>query len=142
MALYEANFIKFAQLAGEPSLILNDMLSVPPKDFPLHLTVGESSKYTRALRLTYYLAHNGSPRADPDLRLRLYLDARMLEVMGWATHHQHGVLLQLRAQYSRELDRRWARNMMLSKWLDYLLEQGHRFGTIVCRREAETVDPL
>ncbi len=141
MALYEANFIKFAQLAGEPSIILGDKLSVPPTDFPLYLTLGESSKYTRALRLTYYLPHEDSARADPDLSLRLYLDARMLEVMGWARHHQHGMLAQLRAHYGRELDRRWARNMMLSKWLDYLLDQGHRFKPAAALREAETAEP-
>src|SRR5690606_33119920 len=26
-----------------------------------------------------------------------------------------------------ELDQRWARNMMLNKWLEYCLERGHRF---------------
>ena len=65
--------------------------------------------------------------ADPDLGLRLYLDAHLVEVTGWASHHRHNALLQLRQRYGRELDRRWSRNMMLSKWLDFLQDAGHRF---------------
>ena len=29
--------------------------------------------------------------------------------------------------HCRELDWRWRNNMMLNKWLDYLLEMGHGF---------------
>ena len=34
----------------------------------------------------------------------------------------------------RELDQRWARNMMLNKWLEYCVERGHRFSSRTERR--------
>ena len=34
-----------------------------------------------------------------------------------------------RASPERELDQRWARNMMLNKWLEYCVERGHRFSS-------------
>lgn len=33
----------------------------------------------------------------------------------------------LRSRMERELDQRWARNVMLNKWLEYCVERGHRF---------------
>jgi len=33
----------------------------------------------------------------------------------------------LRAVLRRELDERWARNVLLNKWLEYCAERGHRF---------------
>ena len=65
--------------------------------------------------------------ADPDLHLRVYLDARMVEVLGWISAPRHETLRQLMSDSSRELDRRWSKNIMLGKWLDYLQDMGHRF---------------
>jgi uncharacterized protein len=39
----------------------------------------------------------------------------------------HPTLRALRRSAERELDQRWALNMMLNKWLDYCMERGHRF---------------
>jgi len=36
-------------------------------------------------------------------------------------------LRALRSRLERELDQRWARNVMLNKWLEYCVERGHRF---------------
>ena len=52
----------------------------------------------------------------PDLRLRLYHDARLLEARGAG-----GIAPE------RELDRCWNRNMMVNKWLEYCAERGHAF---------------
>ncbi|UCG73505.1 MAG: DUF1249 domain-containing protein [Chromatiales bacterium] len=129
MALYESNYIKLVQLLGESRKGDVEAVSRAPGDLPLYLSqeAQDAKRYTQDLRLTYLFRNAGPDVADPDLQLRLYLDARMAEVRGWADHHRHGVLLHLRRCYGRELDRRWARNMMLSKWLDYLLERGHSF---------------
>jgi uncharacterized protein YqiB (DUF1249 family) len=57
--------------------------------------------------------------------VRVFLDARLAEVVGWADAYRHPHLVELYARYTSELDRRWARNIVLSKWLDYLLDMGH-----------------
>ena len=129
MALYESNYIKLVRLLGDLRPGDIGAVSRSPGDLPLYLTqhAVDSTRYTQDLRLTYLFQHAGSAQADPDLCLRLYLDARMAEVRSWAAHHHHGVLIHLRRHYGREIDRRWARNMMLSKWLDYLTDRGHTF---------------
>jgi len=65
--------------------------------------------------------------AVPDMTLRLYHDARLLEAQAWATSHRHDGLRRWRMQVERELDQRWARNVMLNKWLDYCVDCGHHF---------------
>ena len=96
---------------------------------PIQWAAGHCGKcgapYTVDLRLTYVFAMPGGVEADPDLTLRAYLDARLVEVVGWASGHRHDLLSRLAADCRRELDRRWARNIMLSKWLDYLQDRGH-----------------
>ena len=132
MALYESNYIKLLQLLGEWRAGDIQAVSNAEDDLPLYLRqrADDSNRYTQDLRLTYVFRDAGPPQEDPDLCVRLYLDARMAEVRSWSASHRHGVLLHLRDRYGRELDRRWSRNMMLSKWLDYLLERGHSFRVI------------
>lgn len=133
MALYEGNFIKLVQLA--PGLVPSARTGLPQlpqvsgtaDDLDLHLCVDAVTRYTVDLRLTYLFAEEDGNAADPDLHMRLYLDARMVEVISWSVSHRHEVLRQLALSTSRELDRRWSRNIMLGKWLDYLSDRGHGF---------------
>ncbi len=147
MALYEGNFIKLTSLAPEllavaragavppalpaakpaPKSATKAAVSRTARDLDLHLCVDAVTRYTVDLRLTYFFDEAAGPEADPDLHLRLYVDARMVEVISWAVSHRHDVLRQLALKTARELDRRWSRNIMLGKWLDYLADRGHAF---------------
>jgi uncharacterized protein YqiB (DUF1249 family) len=51
----------------------------------------------------------------PDLLLRAYHDARLVEALPGTGGRE------------RELLQCWSRNMMLNKWLEYCAERGHRF---------------
>lgn len=127
MALYEGNYIKLIALAPvlrrPESTALR--LSQTDRDLDLHLCVDAVTRYTIDLRLTYHFDDAAGSSADPDLHLRMYADARMVEVISWAVSHRHEVLRQLALGGARELDRRWSRNIMLGKWLDYLGDMGH-----------------
>jgi uncharacterized protein YqiB (DUF1249 family) len=135
MTLYEANNIKLTQLI--PKLCDRDGVAVSHDNAPdnsddnsdcdLHLIIEHQTKYTCELRLTYLFEDEAKLIADPDLIARVYYDARMVEVRSWIDHHRHAVLRKLSQEYRRELDQRWVRNIMLSKWLDYLQERGHFF---------------
>ena len=133
MALYEGNFIKLRALV--PGLVPHASIPRLPaarvsrssRDFDLHLSLDGATRYTLDLRLSYLFPEAGGRVADPDLRLRAYLDARMVEVLGWSVSHRHAVLRDLARVAERTLDRRWAENMMLAKWLEYLADRGHVF---------------
>ncbi len=127
ISLYEGNFLKLASLLGDPARSNCQLVSRSRRDCDLHLSVEEGSRYTRLLRLTYLFDEPHGRVADPDLTVRLYLDARVAEVMAWAELHRHPALLDIAHRYAREINRRWARNMVLSKWLDFLLDNGHSY---------------
>ena len=132
MTLYESNFLKLQKLVGERLTGLDDGVSRVAGDCDLHLSVVTTDRYTTSFRLTYWFeelggATNAEQVADPDLTLKAYRDARLVEAVSLAAHHRHHKLRELALSHADELDRRWQRNMMLNKWLDYLLEMGHRF---------------
>ncbi|MEL7185411.1 MAG: DUF1249 domain-containing protein, partial [Pseudomonadota bacterium] len=57
-----------------------------------------------------------------------YLDGQQAEVMAigqFGDDPRHSALRDIVSKQRGELDRRWRRNIILNKWLDYLSEQGH-----------------
>jgi uncharacterized protein YqiB (DUF1249 family) len=115
MSLYESNYLRFRHLVSNSVPTEGRRVSIVAGQCDLVLTVGERGPYTTTFNLTYWLDDDVDP-AVPDMTLRLYHDARLLEAQAWAT-----------SQVERELDQRWARNVMLNKWLDYCVDCGHRF---------------
>ena len=135
MSLYESNYIRLQALCGPPSALAGELLSRVPGDCDLLLNVVEQTPYTTSLSLTYLLAGQallggsaGALQRFPDVRIRVYADARLAEAQHWAPRPGHPALRALRRGAERELDQRWGLNMMLNKWLEYCLERGHRFG--------------
>lgn len=133
ISLYEGNYVKLSALIGDVSGRVGQFISRSERDFNLHLCVEDGSRYTKLLRLTYLFDEPRGPVADPDLAVRVYMDARVAEVVAWAEFHRHERLAALMRKYERELDRRWACNMVLSKWLDYLLDNGHSYAVTAAR---------
>lgn len=128
MALYEANFIRLSSIIRDLQALDGERVSRTLHDLDLHLSVVCVARFTLDLRLTYLFDGPAGGEAEPDLQLRLYLDARMVEVTGRPAMSRHPFLASMAQRWRRPLDRRWAENLMLGKWLDYLAEKGHAFG--------------
>jgi uncharacterized protein YqiB (DUF1249 family) len=136
MGLYESNFIRLGWLAGTLKALCGCYTSTVRGDCDLVLTVLERSPYTSTVNLTYLIPGSDGPRPYPDMRVRIYHDAHLVEAQQWNGGHScaagappHPLLRALRSHAERELDQRWARNMMLNKWLEYCVERGHRFSS-------------
>ena len=128
MSLYESNYLRLAELAGDLATLSDVRVSRVPEDCDLRLTVSERSPYTTSFDLTYLFDPEGLA-TYPDMRIRVYHDARLVEAQEWASQHEHEGLRRLRGMAERELDQRWARNTMLNKWLEYCIDRGHGFRT-------------
>jgi len=129
MGLYESNYIRLGWLAGHLEALDGTHRSVVAGDCDLLLMLTDRSPYTSTVNLTYLLPGADGEVAVPDLRVRVYHDARLAEAQEWAGTHTQPVLKALRSHAERELDQRWARNVMLNKWLEYCVERGHRFSS-------------
>ena len=129
MGLYESNYIRLGWLAGEPMSLEGEHRSIVAGDCDLLLTLTDRSPYTTTVNLTYLLPGAAGMTQFPDMRVRVYHDAHLAEALEWAGSHTQPVLRALRSHAERELDQRWARNVMLNKWLEYCVERGHRFSS-------------
>jgi uncharacterized protein YqiB (DUF1249 family) len=127
MSLYESNYLRLSALAGDLRRLADTRVSRVADDCDLRLSVSERSPYTTSCDLTYLFVEDGDVSTYPDMRVRIYHDARLVEAQEWASQHGHEALRRLRGLAERELDQRWARNTMLNKWLEYCIDRGHGF---------------
>lgn len=125
MSLYESNHRRLAALAGELMQLDGWRSSSVAGDCELVLAVTERSPYTTDCELTYRFDEGSAIPSSPDLIVRIYHDARLVEAHSWARAHEHPLLQGWRACMTNTLDERWARNVMLNKWLEYCLDRGH-----------------
>lgn len=125
MALYESNYLRLQQLIPELDRLDGYYKSRVAGDCDLHVEILERSRYTITLSLSYFFFDNEIRVADPDLKVRAYLDGQLAEAMNFGQDHRHPELRRLSRAHRKELDQRWRRNILLNKWLDYLMDQGH-----------------
>ena len=125
MALYESNYLRLRYLVPELERIDGCYRSRVAGDCALHVDILERCRYTVTLSLTYYFDGDNGPVADPDITVRAYLDGQVAEAMSLCGTHRHSELRRLFRAHSAELDARWRRNLVLNKWLEYLIDQGH-----------------
>jgi uncharacterized protein len=127
MTLYESNYIRLRSLAGDVKRASGTHVSRVRGDCDLHLNVLEHSPYTSILRLTYWFDEASGAVADPDLEVRVYHDARLVEATRCGRWLRHPGLEAIRSSVGATLGERWLRNMLLNKWLEYCMERGHSF---------------
>jgi uncharacterized protein YqiB (DUF1249 family) len=125
MALYESNYARLLGLIPELERLDGCFRSRVAGDCDLHVEILERSRYTVTLTLTYHFETDEGLLIDPDMSVRAYLDGQLAEVLGIGRRQRHPALRRLVREHREELDRRWRRNMVLNKWLDYLAEHGH-----------------
>ena len=129
MGLYESNYRRLQALVGDLSTLAGERHSHVAGDCELILRVAERSVYTTDFELTYAFDaiedRVESRSTAPDMQVRVYHDARVAEALAWAPQHGHALLRGWRQYVQRGLDQRWARNVMLNKWLEYCKDRGH-----------------
>jgi uncharacterized protein YqiB (DUF1249 family) len=125
MSVYESNYIRLLNLIPDLEHIDGCFRSRVAGDCDLHVDIMERSRYTLTLTLTYFFQSENGRVADPDMLVRVYLDGKLAEAVSLGRKQRHVEFRRLLSEHGRELGPRWTRNMVLNKWLEYLLEQGH-----------------
>ncbi len=125
MALYESNFLRLLHLIPDIGHLDGCFRSRVAGDCDLHVDILERCRYTVTLAMTYRFECEDGTRADPDMKVRAYLDGRLAEVMSIRGEYPRAELRHQVRAHCRELDERWERNVVLNKWLEYLTDQGH-----------------
>ncbi len=79
-ALCEENYQYLLSLIPQLKRLQGEHCSVRDEHQDLHLTIIEQTRYTTLIRLTYRFTHSDGNLSDPDALLRVYHDARQVEV--------------------------------------------------------------
>ena len=125
MSLCEENHGRLLRLAPGLRQATGRLTSRRSGGVDLHLEVEEQARYTTQLRLThvFHLPDSTDPRPEPNACLRVYHDARQVEVLDLRQS-----VLPLRGGYQPPaLVDKWQANLFLAKWLTICLRQGHCF---------------
>ncbi|PJK12778.1 hypothetical protein CO613_11080 [Lysobacteraceae bacterium NML07-0707] len=125
MGLYAENHRKLERLLAPAVLAEGQYLCVPAGRLPLRLEIICQHRFTTELSLNYEMrdAAHGTP--DPAAHIRCYHDARQAEVTHFHVSRRWQDVLGLAPSPQVMLDHRLKMNTFLSKWLDYLHEQGY-----------------
>jgi len=124
MDLYEQNYIRLRKIV--PDLTVADqMISSVPGHTDLYLSVKQRCKYTTMLSMTYRFGGSGNYLFEPDLHLKIYHDARVVEVQH-LLKRQHGLV-----HTDHMIGHKWTMNRFLYKWLGFCLYQGHFFHPMI-----------
>lgn len=128
---YEANFERLAwlvpTLASAPDSIRGVLLSHGVDGMSLQLTILEHSKYTTTIALTHHLRMDDAMITDPFMKIRIYHDARVAEVLSYQCQSQLQIFHPDATLNVPNLREKCRINRFLSEWLDYCIAYGYRF---------------
>jgi hypothetical protein len=128
MELYESSYARLRRVIPDLSQVPDRAVSRVAGALDLHLVVESRHKFTTELLLTYRFPTEQGAVCEPDLRVRVYHDARVAEAM--SGHRRQGYQPRhhcWRRQHPSELEAKWELNRFLQRWLGYLWRQGHLF---------------
>ncbi len=126
MALLAENHARLIRLFDPASLPLGSYRSQAGGDPMLRLDVVERCRYTLTLGLSHLFRDGDEPESLPEALIRLYLDARVCEILAHAglvpreSMRRPGSILQQKIEI----------NTFLAKWLEFLNDRGHSRQTL------------
>ena len=124
---YEANFERLAWLAPMLASAHGILLSHGVDGMSLQLTILEHSKYTTTIALTHHLRMGDTMIRDPFMKIRIYHDARVAEVLSYQCQSQLQIFHPDATLNVPNLREKCRINRFLSEWLDYCIMYGYRF---------------
>lgn len=118
MWIYEQNYGRVLKLINH--LGLESGRHCPPQgELDLRWERISADKYTETWRFTYEFESGD----EPDVWVRIYHDSTQAEAWKVGQHSHVDFLEVFETEVGSLFEKRWARNMLLHKWLEYLLNQ-------------------
>lgn len=130
MGLYAENHQRLARLFGPQRLAAGSYVSVVGDGLDVHLCVQERHPYTLEMQLTYDIVDGYGGLPEPSMQLRVYSDARLTEALHCHPGRHLWEILGPFPPARSVLQYRLRMNSFLSRWLEYLREQGHGVATL------------
>ena len=123
----ESNYQKLLKLIPDLLILKETAIGHALNNTTLHMTVIESTPYTLTVELSHCFNQNLVELLEPAVKIRLYLDAQLAEVL---SDHVRASVAQVFKDpgLSREImNYKWRLNYFLQKWLDHCLKKDYQF---------------
>lgn len=123
----ESNYQKLLHLIPNLYSVHNTAIGQYPNKPSLHLKILERNAYTLTVQLTHCFLDAPDEFIEPAVKIRLYADAKLAEVL--RDHSRTDVFRAFAdaSQSQKIMDYKWSLNYFLGKWLDYCLRTDYQF---------------
>lgn len=125
--LCESNFHKLFRLAPELTRIKKLAAAEASGRPTLYIRILNRNPYTLTLELTHRFESDNEGRAEPAVKIRVYLDAKSAEVLRDTSRALGRHALKNNPAPEIVLEYKWTVNYFLERWLDHCILQGYRF---------------
>ncbi len=125
MALCEDNYELLARLVPGLREMTGRHVAASSGHADLYLEILQQSRFTTVIHLTYVFDQGDASHSEPDAVLRIYHDARQLEVV--ELRQSDAVLSAMPLYEQPGLSNKWQLNLFIGKWLAYCVATGYRF---------------
>jgi len=122
-----SNYQKLFKLIPELLELKKAAVGVALNNTPLHITVIENTPYTMMIELNHCFNHNKDECFEPSVKIRLYLDAQLAEVMSDQSRSPIALAFKDKSLSLDIMNYKWRLNYFLQKWLDHCLKKGYQF---------------
>mgnify|MGYP001193443349 FL=1 len=122
MTLYESNYIKLNYLFPKIRQYGTDKSIKSPFGNDIHLCISKKTKYTMIISMTYSFEDSEIIEYEPNLIIKVYFDSRSAEVIGIGKLSKKSKLRDITYQNKNIINELWRRNIILNKWLDYIID--------------------
>ena len=130
MGLYAENYHRLTRLFAPAQLDPGSYVSDVDDGLSVHLQLQERHPYTLELELTYDFVDAQTGHRAPSAQLRVYTDAHVAEALHCHPGHHLWQVLGPFPPAHTVFQYRLRMNNFLSRWLEYLAEQGHSVDTL------------
>ena len=120
--LFELNFIKIMRLVPILAFIKNDYIAKVISSNDLYLICHEKSPYTGTYTLTHKIKTQEKIINRPDIRFKIYFDAKLLDVVSICKETRINNAHPLINNCS-DLAFQLELNLFMLRWLDYCLDR-------------------
>ncbi len=120
--IFEINFIKISRLVPLLPLIKEDFIGIKSTSNNLYLICHEKSPYTGTYTLTHKINSSEKVIKRPDIRFKIYFDAKLLEVASICKEtriNSYHPFINNCSDLSFQLEL----NVFMLRWLDYCLDR-------------------
>ena len=119
MMVYEANYKRLMQLIPDFRSVTGVLVSRSDNDAGISLNILEHCRYTSTLSLTQYLRIDGKLVPDLDMKIRVYHDAQVAEIVAYQHESRFASFYPYPNPKMRHHFEKRQINLFFSEWLKY-----------------------